>query len=254
MDLTKLKPGLYDKDEKLIMTWDELLKGSFIIVDNNEIININEIEQYLVIPNDIKSIDVSAFDLSPEIKGIYIPDNIEKIRDEIFDNCGSLQIIQVSSKNPTYDSRENCNALINSKSNKLISGSNNTKIPKDIIEISEYAFTYKEKFQEITIPKGVEKIGKYAFLQCNKLEKVTLNKNLKFIGNGIFCGCYRLKQIIYPGTEKEFKQIYGWKNMFETNNLKIENVIFAKTLEELINEGKSIREANRILKTQEEIK
>ena len=77
-------------------------------------------------------------------------------------------------------------------------------------------------------------------------------KNIKKIEFGIFFRCNNLNQIIYLGTKEEFKQIEGWENLFACNELKIENVIFHKTLDELIEEGKSFREANAIIKKQNE--
>ena len=39
-----------------------------------------------------------------------------------------------------YDSRDNCNAIIEKETNTLIQGCKNTKIPSGVTEIGRYAF------------------------------------------------------------------------------------------------------------------
>lgn len=48
--------------------------------------------------------------------------------------------ISVSENNVTFDSRENCNAIIETATNKLICGSHNTIIPVSVESIASFAF------------------------------------------------------------------------------------------------------------------
>lgn len=53
---------------------------------------------------------------------------------------GKLSSIVVDSNNLFYDSRNNCNAIINSATNQLLVGCKNTVIPESVYEISFFAF------------------------------------------------------------------------------------------------------------------
>jgi hypothetical protein len=52
-----------------------------------------------------------------------------------------LSQITVDPSNPKYDSRDNCNAIIETATNKLIVGCKNTKIPSSVTEVAEDAFS-----------------------------------------------------------------------------------------------------------------
>ena len=69
----------------------------------------------------------------------------------------------VDENNTVYDSRDNCNAIIETASNKLIVGCGSTIIPNSIIEIDTDAFNGVGELTSITIPNSVVKIGKQAF-------------------------------------------------------------------------------------------
>ena len=50
----------------------------------------------------------------------------------------SLSSIIIDKKNPVYDSRDNCNAIIETKTNELILGCQKTTIPNSVISIGKY--------------------------------------------------------------------------------------------------------------------
>jgi len=96
-------------------------------------------------------------------------------------NCSKLKEIKVDSNNETYDSRNNCNAIIETETNTLISGCKNTNIPQDIKKIGIGAFS-ETKISSITIPSSVKEIENRAFENCSNLSKITLNEGLEKIG------------------------------------------------------------------------
>ena len=75
--------------------------------------------------------------------------------------------------NKTYDSRDNCNAIIETSSNKLIEGCKKTKIPSGVTEIGEHAFYDCSGLTNITIPDSVRSIGDDAFYGCDNLTSIT---------------------------------------------------------------------------------
>lgn len=100
---------------------------------------------------------------------------------------GSVDYISFVGANPYYDSRENCNCLIETATNKIIMGSNNAFIPSSVTEIGSNAFT---KYGNITeIPNGVITIGEYSFGQCLGFTNITIPNSVTTIGNGAFDSC-----------------------------------------------------------------
>ena len=93
--------------------------------------------------------------------------------------CDSLNSIKVEEGNAKYDSRENCNALIETESNTLIVGCKNTFIPKGVEIIGEKAFYTCENLTDIIIPEGVITIGDWAFAVCSSLTSVVVPKGVE---------------------------------------------------------------------------
>ena len=73
----------------------------------------------VVIPNSVTEISEGAFNGCDELKSIYIPASVERIGVEAFLNCTKLNSIEVDKSNLVYDSRENCNAIIETRTNPL---------------------------------------------------------------------------------------------------------------------------------------
>ena len=98
------------------------------------------------------------------VTSLVIPDSITELKPYSLTGS-SFEIISVSENNPKYDSRDNCNAIIETASNTLIYGSVGTTIPSSVTAIGAYAF-YKQSMQSITLPGGVTSIGQSAFEGC----------------------------------------------------------------------------------------
>ena len=69
-----------------------------------------------------------------------IPSGVTEIGDFAFDGCSGLTSITVEAGNAMYDSRDNSNALIETKTNTLILGCKSTKIPSSVTSIGSAAF------------------------------------------------------------------------------------------------------------------
>ena len=73
-----------------------------------------------------------------------------------------------------YDSRNNCNAIIETKSNTLIAGCASTIIPNSVTSIGKQAFWGCKSLTSITIPSSVTSIGDMAFCCCSSLTSITI--------------------------------------------------------------------------------
>ena len=170
------------------------------------------------LPSKLKKLGNYAFDYCP-IKDISIPQYVESIGYESFDRIG-LDSITVDEKNKTYDSRENCNALIKTSTNTIIYGSNKSTVPSTVTAIGEEAFYNCRKLKEITIPAGFKTIGNSAFQDCDALEKVSFSEGLKKIGDGAFFGCSSLKDIKLPDSLETIGG-YAFQDCKKISNINI---------------------------------
>ena len=112
-----------------------------------------------------------------------------------FDGCAGLKTIVVENGNNSYDSRNSCNAIIESKTNSLIVGCRNTIIPNDVMSIEDYAFEGCDNLISIAIPNSVKNIGKYAFSNCSQLKSIDMGSSVNSVGYDAFSGCESIEEI-----------------------------------------------------------
>ena len=140
----------------------------------------------VVIPNSVSIIAARAFSSCSSLTSIYIPASVTSIGNNPFVGCTSLASIIVSEENPVYDSRNNCNAIIETATNTLISGCVNSKIPNDIVKIATVAFNYCKGLTSINIPNSVTTIDGYAFDWCDNLSSINIDSGVTTIGERAF--------------------------------------------------------------------
>ena len=148
----------------------------------------------LTIPTSVTSIGNSAFDFCTSFVSIEIPNSVTSIGDwafaesglttitipssvtsigiGAFSGCANLNEISVDSGNPVYDSRDNCNAIIETATNTLINGCSTTIIPNSVTSIGEGAFEGCTSLVSIEIPNSVTSIGMDAFWGCTSLVSI----------------------------------------------------------------------------------
>ncbi len=127
-----------------------------------------------------------------------IPYSVQQIGTEAFGGCSALKSIVVESGNRRYDSREGCNAIIETATNTLIAGCQNTKIPHSVTTIGFAAFVGCKGLTNITIPNGVTTIGEDAFFDCENLTGITIPNSVTTIGDYAFSSCENLTSITIP--------------------------------------------------------
>ena len=115
-----------------------------------------------------------------------------------FQGCTSLSSIKVDSRNTVYDSRNNCNAIIEMSSNTLIAGCKDTVIPDSVKNICQGAFTGHKSLKSVIIPDSVTSIVDSAFEGCTSLASVTIPDSVTSIGENAFRDCTSLASVIIP--------------------------------------------------------
>lgn len=139
-------------------------------------------------PNSLEDIYWEAFSGCTGLTAISIPTNVCYIEHWAFKDCESLASITVANGNKYYDSRNNCNAIIKTDSNKLLFGCANTIIPDTVTEIEPFAFIRCRNLTSISIPNSVTAIGHSAFALCNNLTSAKVPEGA-VIGEEAFLGC-----------------------------------------------------------------
>lgn len=143
----------------------------------------NELIKSITIQDGVKVIGENAFE-GCFLHDIYIPKSVTSIGKGVFKRCYRLNSIIVDEENEKYDSRNECNAIVDTSSNVLMEGCNNTIIPETVVGISDYAF-YGRSFTKILIPKSVTNIGDMVFYDNNNLEKLIVFETVTSIGKDL---------------------------------------------------------------------
>lgn len=171
-----------------------------------------------VIPEGVTSIGDYAFYQCSGLKSLVVPKSVTSIGTNAFRYCSGLTSIEVESGNPIFDSRNSCNALIETTSNTLILGCNNTTIPEGVTSIGDEAFWRCSGLTSISIPKGVTSIGNNAFDGCSGLTSIIIPESVTNIGYSAFSSTAWLENqpdgLVYAG-----KVAYTYKGTMPDNTI-----------------------------------
>lgn len=202
---------LSEAEAAAVTNLGEVFKG------NNDIVSFTELAYF----TGLNSINDEAFWKCKNLANIVIPDNVTKIGTwafldcyklpalslssavtEIgwaaFSGCYGMTTIKIADENPKFDSRDNCNAIIETATNKLVRGCQNTIIPASVTSIDGNAFEGCETLKAISIPESVVSIGDCAFAGCKQLGSANIPSGVKAIGGSLFRYCEKLASINIP--------------------------------------------------------
>lgn len=179
----------------IIKTYD----GFYFVFDkyNYYLFDYEGIDTTLNLPKNIEGnnymINDYAFSGYKFINKLIISKGVMSFGMLVFEN-EYIEEITVHKENQIFDSRDNCDAIIETKCNKLILGCKNTIIPNGVISIGDCAFSCC-LFEKIEIPTSVTSIGSWAFAHCNNLTNISIPENVTRIEEFAFFGCRNLKEI-----------------------------------------------------------
>ena len=167
----------------------------------------------------VVAIGEKAFDQC-NITSVTIPNSVTYIASYAFLGTHALTSIVVESGNTVYDSRNNCNAIVETATNTLITGCQSTIIPESITSLGQGAFSQCDNLTSITIPNSVTTIGADAFYYCDNLASVNLGEGVQTIGYYAFARCNALTTITIPNSVTTIRE----GAFFECDNLASVNL------------------------------
>ena len=171
------------------------LPSSLRVIGNDSFMSCTGLTS-IAIPDSVTHIGTYAFAFCTNLTStIVIPKRVINIGEGLFHYCTGLPGIIVDSENSTYDSRNHCNAIIETSSNKLIAGCKNTIIPNTVKALGYGAFSGCTDLKNITIPGSVTFIGSYAFSLCEGLTGIAIPSSVTYIGGGAFYNCCGLADV-----------------------------------------------------------
>ena len=153
----------------------------------------NEYSGEIVIPETVtyggKTYSVTsigaAFDGCSGLTSVTIPASVTSIGSGAFNGCSGLTEIKVDNGNSVYDSRNDCNAVIETASNTIIAGCKKTIIPNSVTSIGSSAFSGCSGLTSVTIPNSVTSIGYEAFYNT-RIKSLTIGSGIQTIDSRAF--------------------------------------------------------------------
>ena len=130
--------------------------------------------QAINLPESLESIGREAFRNCTSLRSIKIPHGVTSIGAQVFEGCASLMHISVDDRNTTYDSRNGCNAVIETETATIIAGSGGMIIPDGVRRIAYGACHGIDLLTSIHIPGSVVQIESGAFGSLKSLATITV--------------------------------------------------------------------------------
>ena len=168
----------------------------------------------VVIPEGVETISVQAFWNCAALQSVKFPESLVSIGTSAFVGCGLTSLfipskvnhiemlafdynpfssIAVAADNAVFDSRNDCNAIIDTETNTLLLGCKATVIPDDVTSIGQCSFADCKGLTSIVIPATVRNVGGSTFSGCRDLQSVTFLTTTTDLGTRLFWNCTSLK-------------------------------------------------------------
>ena len=179
----------------------------------------------IFIPHSVESIGKHAFYGCSELQSVVMGNSVTAIGAGAFGGCSGLTSIVVATNNPVYDSREDCNAIVETATNTLIAGCKETFIPNSVTSIGRSAFYDCSGLTSLELSNSITSIGDFAFYGCSGLSRLVLPNSITSIGEAVVYGCSNLTNLVIPNSvtsigDHAMNRCSSLKNIFIPNSVE----------------------------------
>ena len=143
---------------------------------------------------EVVKIKQGAFAGCTRLKSVKIPKTVTEIERYAFIGSSNLDVLIVDPENPKYDSRYECNAIVETATNTLLFGSNKMNIPSNVLIIGPYSIVGLT-FEKIAIQEGLKKIDHHTLQSLPNLTTIEFPNSLEDIGEDALSSCTALKSV-----------------------------------------------------------
>lgn len=192
--------------------------GAHVLENCTELTSVN-------LGEGVTSIGESAFYGCNKLNSFELPASVSLIGNSMLADCNALTTLAVANGNAKYDSRNNCNAIVETETNKLVAACNQTRIPESVTAIGDYAFSGCKDIEAINIHESILSVGNYAFAGCTSLAGVYIedrSEPLVLGSNGskaLFSDCPLEKVYIGGKMSYNMSSYYGYSPFSSNTSL-----------------------------------
>lgn len=170
----------------------------------------------VIMPENMSSIAANTFENCTNLEDVYI--GKASVNSYAFSGCQNMKRFVVSSKNSSYDSRNNCNGLIRKSSNGLVFGWGcTTKIPEGVTQTHGGAYLGITTIKSVEFPTTLTKIGGDTFKNCTNLKELRFNRtNAPTVDSGAFTNVSSGGKLYCPTGSTGYSNIKpsGWSIVY----------------------------------------
>ena len=170
----------------------------------------------VIMPENMSSIAMNTFENCTNLEDVYI--GKASVDSYAFSGCQNMKRFVVSSKNSSYDSRNNCNGLIRKSSNGLVFGWGcTTKIPEGVTQTHGGAYLGITTIKSVEFPTTLTKIGGDTFKNCTNLKELRFNRTTApTVDSGAFTNVSSSGKLYCPTGSTGYSSIKpsGWSIVY----------------------------------------
>ncbi len=152
---------------------------------------------HVAVPSSVNKIDDVAFCSNPNMTRVFVPSTVTSIsaRNPFCYNTQVTEMV-VEDGNPVYDSRNDCNAIIETESNTLVAGCKTTVIPASVTALGRSSFNHCTDLEDANLPATIKSIGKYAYLGCTGLKSFYFPSTMSYMADSVFWQAKNLDSLV----------------------------------------------------------
>ncbi len=147
------------------------------------------------------------------VTAVSIPANVASIGDRAFAGMLKLDTLVVSTTNAVFDSRNDCNAVVETATNTLIVGCRGSSIDPTVTAIGPLAFE-GSGISNVMLSADITSIGDSAFAGCDSLSLITSLSLTPFaVNENCFSNQESVELYVPLGSKAAYMSTEGWNSI-----------------------------------------